>query len=90
VPVEAQACGIPVIVYQSPINAETLPEGSAWRVPMGDANGMADAIHLLWNQPQVMAALRDKGLENAQRFSCSIFRERLHAIYTQLLENKTG
>jgi alpha-1,3-rhamnosyl/mannosyltransferase len=66
--IEAMACGAPVVCA----NASSLPEvadDAALLVPVNDADAFAAAIHLVLTQPALAAALRERGLSQARRFS---------------------
>jgi glycosyltransferase involved in cell wall biosynthesis len=67
-PLEAMACGTPVIAS----NAASLPEvlgDAAVLVPPGDAPMLARALLLGLAQPELRAALRQRGLARAALFS---------------------
>lgn len=67
-PLEAMACGIPVVCS----DAASLPEvvgDAALLVPPRDAAGMAGEMRRLLDDGGLRRALREKGLERAKRFS---------------------
>jgi glycosyltransferase involved in cell wall biosynthesis len=77
-PLEAMACGAPVIVSQS----SSLPEvvgDAAMRVAPDDVAGWAAALHQLLTDPALRARLRARGLAQAARFSWrQVAEETLH------------
>lgn len=87
-PVEAQACGVPVIVYDIPIFREILQSGSAVFVPIADTTAMAQAAVLLMKDPQQCAALREAGLQNSNRYHIQKHHKKMDEIHTILMEHK--
>ena len=64
---EAMACGAPVVCS----NVSSVPEvagNAALIVPPHDVAGLANAIRLVLDQPQIAARLRELGLVQSQRF----------------------
>ena len=41
---EALACGTPVVCFDSTANAELVPEGCGYVLPMGDLEGLTEAV----------------------------------------------
>lgn len=76
VPVEAQACGTPVVAYADGGARETVIDG-ATGVLVGDRSpaAFAEGLHCLLGQPQDPAAAR----ANAERFSVTAFTARFEA-----------
>ncbi len=62
-PIEAQACGCPVVASDIPPFAETLRQ-SAILKPVEDEAGMADAIRMLVSDTNFRDQLRQSGFEN--------------------------
>ena len=67
-PVEALARGAPVVAADLPVFAETLGE-AALRVPVGDADALADALLRLEREPGLRERLVAAGREVVARFS---------------------
>ncbi len=66
--VEAMSCGAPVLTSQ----VESLPEitgGAALLVDPLSVQQIADGIARLYSSPELCVAMREKGLQQAQRFS---------------------
>jgi len=67
-PLEAMACGAPVICS----HAASLPEvvgDAAWLVDPLDTGGMTEAMRTLLADPLRRATMREKGLQQSQKFS---------------------
>jgi glycosyltransferase involved in cell wall biosynthesis len=76
VPVEAQACGTPVVALGSGGACETVVDGETGAlVPLADADAFADAIR------RVLAANLDRAAirRNAERFSVDAFKEQFQS-----------
>lgn len=84
-PLEAQACGVPVIAYDSPGVRDRLDPESALLVPVGQAHAMAAALRELRLDPGGYLRLAQAGRENARRFTLDPYLDRLEAIYRQVL-----
>ncbi|MDE7122436.1 MAG: glycosyltransferase family 4 protein [Oscillospiraceae bacterium] len=83
-PLEAMACGTPVLVS----DAASLPEvtgKSAVIVPPEDVQAMADGLHLLYTDPALRKRLRAEGLARAAQFSWERSAELLYQVYEELL-----
>jgi len=88
-PLEAMACGTPVLVS----SASSLPEvvGEAGlQVPPEDVDALAEALQRLLDDAELRAALRQRGLEQAGRFSWARMAEETAGLYRQLIEEKDG
>jgi glycosyltransferase involved in cell wall biosynthesis len=66
--VEAQSLGLPVIASDIPINREVLGDAAVYFPPEEHAALAARMIELV-SDPDLRAALRERGTENAQRFT---------------------
>jgi glycosyltransferase involved in cell wall biosynthesis len=83
-PLEAMACGAPVVVS----TASSLPEvvgDAALQVAPDDVAGWAAALERLLREPSLRADLRARGLAQAARFSWRRVAEETLAIYQQVL-----
>ncbi len=67
-PVEAQACGCPVVASNAGSLAEVLDDSAALFEP-GDIEGMSEAVMGLIQNSQQSRALIEKGFKNAERFT---------------------
>jgi glycosyltransferase involved in cell wall biosynthesis len=67
-PLEAMACGTPVVVSESAPLAEVVGS-AALTAPADDAAALAERVTRLLDSPELAAALRARGLERAARFS---------------------
>jgi glycosyltransferase involved in cell wall biosynthesis len=86
-PLEAMACGTPVIAS----NASSLPEvvGSAGLlVDPTDVAALADAIHQVLRNPELAATMSAQGLTRADRFSWKASAERTAAVYERILDTQ--
>jgi len=83
-PLEAMACGTPVVVS----NAASLPEvcgpAGVYVDPKSEAS-IAAAIQDLWLSPSRRAALSARGIERARRFSWNTFAEGTWKVYEEAL-----
>ncbi len=79
-PLEAMACGTPVIAS----NAASLPEvvgDAALTVNPTDVQALADAIHLVVSRPGLRACLIERGLRRAAQFTWRRCAEETLAVY---------
>lgn len=86
-PLEAMACGTPVITS----NTSSLPEvvGSAGlMVSPTDVAALADAIHQVLSIPELAATLSAQGLTRAARFPWQASAERTAAVYGRILHTQ--
>ncbi len=84
-PLEAMACGVPVVVS----NCSSLPEvvGDAGiLIDPGDADSIADGLRRVLLDGETAADLRGRGLERAALFQWSRTARETLAIYRQVLE----
>ncbi len=82
---EAMACGIPVICS----NTSSLPEvagEAAIQVGPDDIQGLADAIANVLRDPVLANRMRDRGLEQAKKFSWRKCAEETLAVYEEVNE----
>lgn len=85
-PIEAQACGCPVVASDIPPFAETLGQSAVLK-PVEDEAGMADAVRMIVSDENFRGQLRQSGFENVRtRFQTarmigeyvSLYREVTH------------
>ncbi len=87
-PIEAQACGCPVVASDIPPFAETLGD-SAILKPVDDKVGMADAIRLLIANESFSEQVRQRGLENVRtRFQTTRMIGEYESLYRELTRNR--
>lgn len=83
-PLEAMACGTPVVVA----DATALPEvvgDAGLRVPPQDIGAIATALRQLYEQPEVYARLANAGRDRAQLFTWAAHGDRVAAVYETLV-----
>jgi glycosyltransferase involved in cell wall biosynthesis len=85
-PIEAQACGCPVVASDIPPLAEVLGQSAVLK-PVEDEAGMADAIRRLACDPEFREQLRQSGFVNVRtRFQTA----RMMGEYLSLYRELTG
>ncbi len=85
-PIEAQACGCPVVASKIAPFAETLGE-SAILVQVEDEKGMADAIQRLASDRDLRERLRQRGFDNLRaRFQTSRMIADYVSLYQELID----
>ena len=67
VPLEAMACGVPLIVNRAGALGETVGD-AAIVLERGDVPSLADALALVVGQPALRQAMRERGLARARQF----------------------
>jgi len=83
-PIEAQACGCPVVASDIPPIAEVLGESGVVK-PLSDEAGMAESIVRIASDQEFREQLRRRGLENVQnRFQTSRMMDEYVSIYREL------
>jgi glycosyltransferase involved in cell wall biosynthesis len=82
-PLEAMATGVPVIVSDAAALRETTDD-AAERVPAGDIDGWADAMHRLLADEDLRARRREAGIACAARFRWEETAARTLACYREL------
>jgi glycosyltransferase involved in cell wall biosynthesis len=84
-PIEAQACGCPVIGSNIPPLAEVLLD-SAVLHPLEDEAGMAEAVRKLLTEPSFGDQMRQRGFENVRtRFQTARMIDEYIALYRELV-----
>ncbi len=87
-PLEAMACGTPVVVS----SASSLPEvvGEAGlQVHPDDIEGLVEALRQLLSQPELREMYRERGLKQARQFSWSRMARETLLLYRECLEAGT-
>jgi glycosyltransferase involved in cell wall biosynthesis len=88
VQLEAQAYGVPVILFDSQAARELHGSQSTVIVPHGDAAALAQEIERLLQHPDEYDALVAKGLENALKFDRPAYMQKLADVYAQALKGE--
>jgi glycosyltransferase involved in cell wall biosynthesis len=84
-PLEAMACGTPVVVS----TAASLPEvvgGAGLQVPPDDAKALAAALQRLLDDKALRETLAQRGLTRARRFTWEGMAQKTASLYRQLVE----
>lgn len=88
-PLEAMACGVPVIVSNTPALVETVAD-KAIVVDPYDTEWLTRAIHRVLTDKPLRDKMSQEGLEHAKKFTIdSMARETLH-VYESCFKNKSG
>jgi glycosyltransferase involved in cell wall biosynthesis len=82
-PIEAMACGAPVVVSSIPVLLETTG-GVALSAPPDDAEGLADQVQQILNDAALAARLRTEGLRQAQRYSWTRYADEISDVYREV------
>jgi len=82
-PLEAMACGTPVVTSNSSSLLEVVGDG-ALLIPPQEVEALAAAMERVLSDPSLREELRRKGLERAKQFTWSEAAKRLLAIYEQV------
>ena len=83
-PVEAMACGTPVITTQSSAMIETIGE-AGFLIPPDEVSALVNAIQMLNENANLHDELRQKGLQRASRFNWKKTAEDTLAVYEQIV-----
>lgn len=81
--VEAMAAGLPIAASDTPVFRE-LAAGAARFFALGDPQGTAAAIAMLWDDPAERAALAEAGRAKLARHDFAVLAEELAAIYREV------
>jgi glycosyltransferase involved in cell wall biosynthesis len=83
VPLEAMACGAPVLAADASALPETT-DGGAWLVPPLDVAAWAQALRTLLDDPSAASALRARGAERIAQSDRSAYARRVLALLRDL------
>jgi glycosyltransferase involved in cell wall biosynthesis len=86
---EAMACGLPVVASNVASIPEVLGDGQMMFSPH-DADGIADAVIGIFNNPALRQELIDKGLRRVKRFSWPLVAEQVFAVYERIWKDATS
>jgi glycosyltransferase involved in cell wall biosynthesis len=83
-PIEAQACGCPVVASNIPPIAEVLRDTASLH-SLDDEAGMAESIRRIATEPEYREHLRQSGFENVNsRFQTSLMMDQYVSLYREL------
>lgn len=82
--IEAQACGLPVVLARATCMEEVGGAGALYHDPH-DAGALAGRLKEILGSPEVRAALVERGKANAARFTWSAHAQRLAGVYAEVL-----
>ena len=86
-PLEAMACGLPVVASTAPALREVL-DGAALLVQPHDVDGLAEAMAAALGNPDVAAHLREAGLQRAALFSWERTARETAAVYHEAVAGR--
>ena len=86
-PLEAMACGLPVVASTAPALREVL-DGAALLVQPLDVNALAEAMASVLDNPDVSARLREAGLQRASLFSWERTARETAAVYREAVAGR--
>lgn len=84
VQIEAQACGVPVVMFESQAAHEIHGNEAAVLVPYGDSETMVLRIRELFDDPDRFNQMARKGLANACNYNLPAYIVQLNQIYQRL------
>jgi glycosyltransferase involved in cell wall biosynthesis len=84
-PLEAAACGTPVIVSRIPVFLETL-SNAAFFVETGDVERLADAISIIVNDEDLRVRLSQQALRRARMFSWENTAKRYIELWLEMIK----
>jgi glycosyltransferase involved in cell wall biosynthesis len=84
-PIEAMACGTPVVVADNSALAEVAGP-AAWKTPGDDARRLAEQLRELAADDALHAQLANAGPAHARRYSLARFAEETFAVYREAVE----
>lgn len=86
-PLEAMACGIPVVASDIPVHRE-LFEGWCKTFSTNDPADLADALERLWDDGPERVRLSALGRERALEFTWEAMSRQIASIYTKVLDER--
>lgn len=84
-PLEAMACGVPVITSNLPGFREFIPDDCGMRVEPKDIDGLANTINSLLSDSSLREKMGQAARKNAEKYSWERIAERVLNIYEELL-----
>ncbi len=82
-PVEAMACGTPVVTSAAPALLEVVGDAGL-HAGASDVAGLARAVEAVLSDPELAAGLRARGLKRAQRYTWQATVDGYAAVYEQI------
>lgn len=91
-PLEAQACGIPVVTTSATGAVDSVVDGvTGFHVPVGDCEALADRIDQLLSDPELRARMGQRGRERVvQEFRHEVVGQALIGEYDRLLQARAS
>jgi len=84
-PLEAMACGTPVILSDSGGVREYAHAENALIVPVNDSGAILEAVMNLYRHPEIRQELREAGLETAQQYTTTAMLEHYRTYFDSLV-----
>ncbi|MCD4671678.1 MAG: glycosyltransferase family 4 protein [Anaerolineaceae bacterium] len=85
VQLEAQACGVPVVAFDSEAAQEIHGDNSSVLVHLGDVEMLIRKTQELLDDPSYYQKMVNKGLVNAQLYSLQTYIEKLNRIHEEII-----
>lgn len=88
---EAQACGLPVVSYDTPTGPAEIINNNIDGIlvaEVGDIQGLSSAIELLIKSPNIRKDMSTKAKINAQRFDKSRIMDKWDKLFKELVSNR--
>ena len=82
-PIEAMACGAPVVVSSIPVLLETTG-GVALSAPPDNPEALADRVQQIFTDASLAQRLRTDGLKQAQRYSWTGYADEITDVYREV------
>lgn len=87
---EAMAAGLPVVASDIPGYRTVLADGQEGRlIPPGQAEGLAEALRQLLNQPQQRQEMGQRGRLKASQYNWDLVVDQVLELYRETIEVKT-
>jgi glycosyltransferase involved in cell wall biosynthesis len=87
-PLEAMACGCPVVASNVTALPEVLGDGALLVNPLS-VEELAQAIAAVLQRPELAASLREKGAQRAASYSWSATAAKTREVYAQVLAGRS-
>jgi glycosyltransferase involved in cell wall biosynthesis len=88
-PIEAMACGTPVVVTDAGTTDYAIDRKNAIVVPKGDIKALADGIFLLANDKNLRKKFGEAGVKTAKEFSLENSIKEIERVFKESLNNET-
>jgi glycosyltransferase involved in cell wall biosynthesis len=90
VPLEAQACDVPVIAFDIPGINEVIGAPNAILVPPGNIDAVVESIVSLMGNPELHQQIVEDGRQNARLFSIQTYLASLDVVYHQTCQDTSS